>query len=203
MPSAVHRRLTLAAGLLVLLGLVLVPAGSASAHEDLLRSTPAAGEQLDVAPTEVELEFTDEVLTVGAIVIVADANGDDWVAAEPILERSIVRVPLLDGMPDAGYEIRWRVVSADGHPISGLIPFTVGDAEPFSTGASDEGTGEGADNSDSETNQGDVDAGLIRIALIGAVGAALAVALFVVIEIIARRRRAATGTPDDGDPTTT
>uniref|UniRef100_UPI003B39FD74 copper resistance protein CopC n=1 Tax=Pseudactinotalea sp. TaxID=1926260 RepID=UPI003B39FD74 len=29
---------------------------------------------------------------------------------------------------DGHYDIRWRVVSSDGHPISGVIPFSVGDA---------------------------------------------------------------------------
>jgi methionine-rich copper-binding protein CopC len=105
---------------------VLGFASPAAAHDELVASTPSIGEQLASAPSEVSLTFSADVLTIGAAVIIADGAGRDWVADEPVVTDGVVTVGLQSGMPDAGYEIRWRVVSEDGHPISGLVPFTVG-----------------------------------------------------------------------------
>lgn len=122
-------RISSAAAIVALL--VLAPATAASAHDELVSSSPAAGEQLSTAPESITLAFSAEVLTMGAAIMVVDADGTDWVASEPVVDYGEVTATLESGMPDAGYEVRWRVVSSDGHPISGVIPFTVGDAEPL------------------------------------------------------------------------
>ncbi|GAA3321436.1 hypothetical protein GCM10020331_037270 [Ectobacillus funiculus] len=31
-------------------------------------------------------------------------------------------------IPDGAYSIHWKVISADGHPIQGVIPFHIGTA---------------------------------------------------------------------------
>ncbi len=79
----------------------------------------------------VSLEFSAELMDVGAFDHVADADGRDWTAAEATVEATTVSAPFAEELPVGGYEVRWRVVSSDGHPISGVIPFTVGDAEPL------------------------------------------------------------------------
>lgn len=185
-----------AAGIAVAAVALLATAAPASAHDELLSSTPSDGERLPTAPTEVSLTFSSAVLDVGAAVVVADADGRDWAAAEPELEGGVVTVPLDDGMPVAGYEVRWRVVSSDGHPISGVIPFTVGDAQPLErTAATDAATPDAAEEPASGETTGDEGSGALRIVLIGAAGAALAVAVFAIILLL--RRRANAGGPDD------
>ena len=119
--------IALASLLLGLLG-ITVGATPAFAHDQLSASDPPAGAQLESAPEQVSLQFSDTVLTIGAIVLVADTDGTSWADGDPILDGPTVTARLADGMPDGAYEIRWRVVSADGHPISGVIPFTIGDA---------------------------------------------------------------------------
>ena len=47
-----------------------VSAGPAAAHESLISSSPSEGERLAAPPDAVELVFTDEVLPVGAVVVV-------------------------------------------------------------------------------------------------------------------------------------
>ncbi len=96
-----------------------MPAAPAAAHDELLASSPSPGAALDSAPTEVTLTFSADVLTIGAAVIVADGAGKDWAAAAPAVDNGVVSVPLVPALPAGGYEIRWRVVSQDGHPISG------------------------------------------------------------------------------------
>lgn len=207
-----------ASGLAVLalaVGLIAVPAAPASAHEQLLSTTPTSGERLAAAPAEVTLEFSGEVLTLGAVVIVADAAGTDW-AMDPEIDGRIVTVPLVDGMPDAGYEIRWRVVSADGHPISGLVPFTVGDGAPYSSIA-DGGAREDLSPSGvpAETTPGRVPEPaaaapaaalpIWRLVLVGIGGAAVATLGYLVFLSVRRRRHttiAVSGATSGAEPRT-
>jgi methionine-rich copper-binding protein CopC len=187
--------------------LVTVGATAAAAHDELLDSSPGADEHLDVAPTHVTLSFSDEILTIGPAVVVADADGATWTAGDPTLDGSSVVVPLLDDVPAGAYEVRWRVVSSDGHPISGVVPFTVGDAaavDPEPT-ASPEPTAvpepapsappaaDGADDAAGTHDAAGTPAGSsspswLRPVLVGATGALVATALFWVSSRVARRR---------------
>ena len=169
---------------------VLGFASPAAAHDELIASTPSIGEQLASAPSEVSLTFSADVLTIGAADIVADGAGRDWVADEPVVTDGVVTVGLQSGMPDAGYEIRWRVVSEDGHPISGLVPFTVGDASPLertpaATGAATDETGPQAAMQEQGAHE---DQGVLRILLIGIGGAIVAVAVFTLIQLLRRKK---------------
>ncbi len=179
--------------------LTVAPALAASAHDELLFSSPESGERLESAPSEVDLRFSADVLTIGAAVIVIDAAGRDWTVAEPDIEGGIVRVALEEGMPDAGYELRWRVVSSDGHPISGLVPFTIGDGAPLARTvaptpeAAEAGTdtyGSVGEESGQSSQEG---AAVWRTVLIGAAGAAIALVLVVLVPHLGRR---AAGTDD-------
>lgn len=121
-----HRALRRILTALALTGAVLLGLSpTAYAHDTLTDSSPAEGETLQEAPTQVRLTFSGEVLEMGAAVVVADSDGGSWEADEPLVEGKEVTVPLEDGMPNGDYEINWRVTSSDGHPISGAIPFTV------------------------------------------------------------------------------
>ena len=121
-------RMRLLAAALASVVAVVVTSAPASAHEDLVSSTPAEGQSLSVAPTEVVLTFTDQLKDFGPDsneVIVADATDTDWAAGPPVLGEATATVPLKTGMPTGDYQIRWRVVSSDGHPISGSISFRI------------------------------------------------------------------------------
>lgn len=129
--------------------LVLGAASPAFAHDQLFSSDPAESAVLQVSPTEVSLEFSDAVLTVGAVILLVDQGGREWMAAEPNLDGPTVSAPIDGELPDGSYEVRWRVVSSDGHPISGIVPFTVGD-EGAQPGAS---SAEPADSADSAASE--------------------------------------------------
>lgn len=182
-------RITLASLLLGLLG-ITVGASPALAHDQLAASEPPAGAALESAPSEVSLQFTDDVLTIGAIVLVADADGTSWADGEAILDGPTVSTRLVGDMPDGSYEIRWRVVSADGHPISGVIPFTVGDVVQSADEPATPEAGEppaataapAAGESSAETGSA------MRPILIGVGGAAAALLLLAGVAVWKRRR---------------
>ncbi|WP_250445924.1 copper resistance CopC family protein [Actinotalea sp. C106] len=126
------RRLTLrtAASAGLLSALLLAPT-AAYAHDELTGSTPAAEESLSTPPEEIVLIYSAEILELGNDVAV-EGVGQDWAAGDPVVDGQEVTVPLTEGMPAGEYTVTWRVVSSDGHPIEGVIPFSVeqGAAEP-------------------------------------------------------------------------
>lgn len=203
----------LVAGLAVAVVALCATAVPASAHDKLISSDPASDQRLAEAPAEVSLTFSADVLDMGAAVVVSDAAGTEWVSAVPTVDGPVVTAVLDSGMPDAGYEIRWRVVSSDGHPITGVVPFTVGDGEPLADGAggvepgaAEPGVSEpgeasvpGTDaQSSTQTQIAQEDEGPLRVVLVGASGAAVAVALLVLVQFL-RRRSDAGGAEEPGD----
>lgn len=121
--SALRRRLAL--GAVAALGLVLAGASAAQAHDQLVSTTPAADAVLTTAPERVELVYTEEVVALGIVVQVTDVAGEEWVAGAAEVQGTAVSVPLRAGMGDGAYELRWRVVSSDGHPIEGASAFSI------------------------------------------------------------------------------
>ncbi|MBD7995607.1 copper resistance protein CopC [Arthrobacter sp. Sa2CUA1] len=126
------RATLLAAALFGALALFLVAAPPALAHDELVSATPADGTVLAEAPTEVELVFSSALMDLGNQVIVADASGTNLAESEPVLNREtlVQKLPALD---DGEYQVTWRAVSSDGHPITGAFSFTVG--APVASGA--------------------------------------------------------------------
>jgi copper transport protein len=110
-------------------GSVLGPA-PADAHAELISTEPASGEQLDVAPPQVVLRFTESVDVADDAVQVLSAGGERIDAGNPGHpngERSSVAVDL-PSLDDGTYVVSWRVISSDSHPVSGAFTFGVGDA---------------------------------------------------------------------------
>lgn len=176
-------------------------AAPAFAHDALVASDPAADDHLDTAPTEVVLTYSAAVIEGSASIAVVDAEGTDWVAGDPAITETEVTVPLDASMPDGAYEVRWRVASSDGHPIEGLIPFTVGDVAHATETPSDPTTDATDHDHDHETPTAvvatppsdDDDGGALRTVLIGVGGALAAVAVLVVVLLVRRRGAANEG----------
>lgn len=128
-------RATLTALVLGLTALIVcVPATPANAHDVLLESSIVEGSELDVAPSEWTLRFNNEVLNVGSEAALVGPDGATITLGQPAIDRDRVTftVPVL---AKGDYTANWRVVSSDGHPISGSIPFTVTVGEPSATSA--------------------------------------------------------------------
>ncbi|WP_203666984.1 copper resistance CopC family protein [Cellulomonas pakistanensis] len=203
--SPAHRRALarLTAGS-ALAGLLLLPAATAaSAHDELVGSDPAPGAALDAAPAAVRLDLSADVLTFGAAIVVADAADDTWQTGEPVLDGPSVSVALDPALPDGSYEVRWRVVSSDGHPITGLVPFTVGDAvaaaassdEPARSDAESDARSEPApDEQDAAgaSATGSTDGAPWRTLAVAGGGALLALGVYALAVVLRGRRSART-----------
>ncbi|MDX3643680.1 copper resistance protein CopC [Streptomyces sp. MB09-02B] len=125
----------------MLLGTVLVlfllgGAGTASAHAALKGSDPVDGSVLDAAPRDVTLRFTESVSLLEDSIRVVDPENRAVDTGKPGRaggRADTARVTLPTGLGDGTYTIAWRVISADSHPISGALIFSVG--EPSATAA--------------------------------------------------------------------
>lgn len=115
------------ASLFALSSLTLI-APPAAAHDELISASPAADESVEGIPPEVRLVFSGVLSPeAGATAVdVLDAAGVSIADGEPVVEENTV-TQALDAASDASGEFRvlWRVVSSDGHPISGEYTFTV------------------------------------------------------------------------------
>lgn len=128
-------RATLTALVLGLTALIVcVPATPANAHDVLLESSIVEGSELDVAPSEWTLRFNNEVLNVGSEAALVGPDGATITLGQPAFDRDRVTFTV-PALAKGDYTANWRVVSSDGHPISGSIPFTVTVGEPSATSA--------------------------------------------------------------------
>lgn len=103
----------------------------ASAHDQLVESSPSADEQVDVAPESATLTFSAEVQAEGTLgpqleLFAVSAVEETAVGFESpaTVDGTVVTQPLPE-LAAGNYSLNWQVVSSDGHPISGTIPFTV------------------------------------------------------------------------------
>lgn len=180
------RILAALAAVALALGTALAAGSAASAHDQVIATDPAEGAVLEAAPSQITMRFTAELMEMGAIVFVVDGSERDWVAGEPTVDGSELVQPLESGMSDGSYQVRWQVVSADGHPISGFFDFAVG----ASSGAITPPGGGTADDTDASQSNEQPAATLPALLWIGLIGAAVGVAIFAVVVAVRSRRRA-------------
>ncbi len=117
---------------LALLALAALPA-AASAHATLMGTSPARGAQLKQAPGQVDFRFDESVEAAFGSLKVFDPQGNQVQAGDafhPGGRGDRVAVKLKSGLKDGTYTATYRVISADGHPVSSGFVFSVGDAGP-------------------------------------------------------------------------
>lgn len=116
--------------LLLLLAALLLRPAPALAHAVLVRSFPAQGQNLEKAPPWMELQFNEPVAAAFTPLTVRDTQGrrvDQGNAAVDLDDPTRVTVDLT-ALPEGLYTAAYRITSLDGHPVNGVIAFTVGAA---------------------------------------------------------------------------
>lgn len=102
--------------------LVFGTAAPAHAHDRLKSSSPARNATVE-SIDEVRLEFSSKVRV--PFVNVRGPGDVEHKAGEPEVDGAVVTQAVDGPLPDGRYTIAYRVVSSDGHPIEGEIPFEV------------------------------------------------------------------------------
>ncbi len=162
----------------------------AVAHDQLISSIPEDGGTLTELPTEIVLEFNNELIDAAPALLIRDAASTTVHQATPAVDGRFATTEFPE-LGDGSYRIAWSVVSSDGHRIEGSMPFEMATgrpAAPLATSAPSAAGGESAadEGGDSEGSLGgdaigdDGLAGLstpVKVAIgIGSVGAMVAAA---------------------------
>lgn len=104
-------------------GLLVAGAGPAEAHNILVRTSPVDGSTLARLPDVIVLTFNEPGQADGTVVAVTGPAGNVSSGSAMLID-SDVRQAVGPGSPAGRYTVDWRVVSADGHPVSGAFTFT-------------------------------------------------------------------------------
>ncbi len=117
----------------------------ASAHVELISSSPEAGANLDSAPTEVTVTFDDEVDPDHSTFTVTDADGNEVGSGEvdlTVADRNVLRGDVSVSDPGV-YTVNYTVAGVDGHEIDGTFSFgyNTEEAIPEPTGGEHEDPG--------------------------------------------------------------
>nr|WP_246211333.1 copper resistance CopC family protein [Phytoactinopolyspora alkaliphila] len=176
----------------------------AAAHNVLIDSTPSEGSTIESPPETVELVFDQYVQDEFAQVAVLDAADEAFHGGEPVVEDNVVTQAVND-LPDGDYTISYRVISADGHPVSGTVDFSVAagsaeaadDASPADPDTPADGA-VGDDVATTETSDG-ADEGLTGTVVTGVIVFAVLAGL-ALITARNRRRLRQSSFYDDGAP---
>ncbi|MGY1461600.1 copper resistance CopC/CopD family protein [Bacillus toyonensis] len=112
--------------------IILIPK-SASAHAYVVKSNPVENETLKKAPTVVKIEFDEDIqVSHFNTLFVRDTSGKRVDLKDAHIDKrnkKLLEAGVKENLKDGLYSIQWKAISADGHPIQGVIPFQIGLAE--------------------------------------------------------------------------
>lgn len=114
------------AATLIALALSLLGAGIAAAHTALVSSDPAKDANLTSPLAAVVLTFSEDINPAFATVVVKSGDGRNWVSGSPQVDGPRLTAAVGPDRPATGvYTVGFRVVSTDGHPVTGSYTFTI------------------------------------------------------------------------------
>jgi len=116
--------------LVTILFLLLFPSISC-AHAYIKKSTPFENEVIKKAPKKVTILFDEPIQKVFNSIQVFDSQGnrvDQKNGRINPQQPAVLEVGLNKNLQNGIYRIEWKVISNDGHPVQGVIPFQIGAA---------------------------------------------------------------------------
>ena len=109
--------------------LIVHTASIAEAHSTLVSSIPKSGTTLSAVPGLVTLTFNEKLLVIPGehpnSLTVTNFSGQSITTGPLKVSGSKISISLKSKKSAGKFTVAYRVVSADGHPISGKYFFTV------------------------------------------------------------------------------
>ena len=107
------------------MGLALIGSSPARAHAQLVSANPKISAVLYVAPKSVTLTFDDDLIAVAGSnqIQVLDAKKQRIDRGATKVTAATVSVALKSNIAVGKYQVVYRVLSADGHPVSSSYYF--------------------------------------------------------------------------------
>lgn len=112
-------------GLLGAMSLTFMTTTPSQAHAQLLVASPGISQTLTSMPDRVTLTFDDSLidLTGGNQILVSDSKGVQFQAGQATLTGAQLAVALKPNLADGKYQVTYKVISNDGHPVSSTYFF--------------------------------------------------------------------------------
>lgn len=111
-------------GAILLAGLGLfAPISSASAHTELLSTSPAADSDVNASQEQISLTFAEPPLVDGAAIVVMNSSGDILDSPAPSLDGASLYIPWPADLTPGNVTVQWRATADDGHVLSGEFVF--------------------------------------------------------------------------------
>ena len=112
----------------VILSLLLLASPNASAHTALVTSSPKSNAMLKSSPKYISITFNEELIEIAGKPVskirLFNAKGKEIkLPKAQIIHKDIVVA--VSKLPPSKYKVTYRVVSADGHPVTGSYFFWV------------------------------------------------------------------------------
>jgi len=108
--------------LLAALG-IFAPMTSASAHTDLVSTSPTADSDVLAAQDTISLTFSEPPLVDGAAIVVMTSAGDILDSPAPALDGASLSIPWPADLTTGIVTVQWRATAQDGHVESGEFLF--------------------------------------------------------------------------------
>ncbi|GAA2860669.1 copper resistance CopC family protein [Nonomuraea rubra] len=159
--------------LLLAFAAVGVTYSPAQAHNVLIGSDPEDGATLTASPSQVTLVFDQAVRQGYAQVGVTGADGSAWADGSAVVAAERVSVKVKPLPAGGSYVVGYRILSADGHPVTGKIGFKL--AAAATPGASGVAAGAAAGGSSADAAEAAANGGA-GMAVVWIVGALLVLA---------------------------
>jgi len=111
-------------GAILLAGLGLfAPISSASAHTELLSTSPAADSDVNASQETISLTFAEPPLVDGAAIVVMNSSGDILDSPAPALDGASLYIPWPADLTPGNVTVQWRATADDGHVLSDEFVF--------------------------------------------------------------------------------
>ena len=104
---------------------LLLGAAPAFAHTRLESSNPTDKSSVDAAPESVSLTFNEDISAEFATMSVVGPDGTNYQSGQVSAAGGQVSTAVSPLGPAGVYQIGYRVVSDDGHPVQGKVSFTL------------------------------------------------------------------------------
>ncbi len=117
--------LRIALPFLVVLSVLALPE-QALAHARLLSTFPRDGAVLGSAPAQVRVSFDSDVRLASGVKAIRNGGGSVLTGKPRVVGGRVLVIPVRSGLVNGDYTVLWRVLSDDGHKLSGVLAFGVG-----------------------------------------------------------------------------
>ncbi|MFI2855836.1 copper resistance protein CopC [Paenibacillus sp. JSM ZJ436] len=114
-----------AAALLFIMLLILSHPTDVWAHSKLTASEPAAGSDVNDVVSELDLTFNENIDPKLSSLTITNAEGQSSALSAVTVTGQEMKAVLENALPSGTYEVQWKIISADGHPIQDKYSFTV------------------------------------------------------------------------------